>query len=70
MGKRTEDGEAVPTIKKQLRDARRLIKGSHEGKIVIENIKPKLEGGVHKVIDEQIKETDKFKETIEGETTG
>jgi hypothetical protein len=34
------------------------------------NIKPKLPGGKHEVIDEQFKDTAKFKEDIEGEVDG
>jgi hypothetical protein len=34
---------------------------------VVENIKPKLTGGVHKVIDEQFTEDAQFKATEEGE---
>jgi hypothetical protein len=44
-----------------------LIKGTKDGKVIIENIKPKFSGGVHKIIDEQFKDSTRFKETEEGE---
>jgi hypothetical protein len=34
---------------------------------VIENIKPKLTGGKRKVIDQTFKDTEEFKESVEGE---
>ncbi|MDR0495757.1 MAG: hypothetical protein LBG95_09065 [Treponema sp.] len=64
MGKK---GETEPTEKQQLRDAKGIIRGTREGKFEAVNIKPKATGGVHKVIDEQFKDTAKFKETEEGE---
>jgi len=39
----------------------------HDGKIVIENIRPKLTGGSRKIVDETFKDTAKFKDDIEGE---
>jgi len=56
-----------PTEKQELRDAKSLIHGKHDGKIVIENIRPKLTGGKRKVIDETFRDTAEFKDTIEGE---
>jgi hypothetical protein len=63
-GRRNENGE--PTKKQLKRDFNALERGTRDGKIVIENIKPKMEGGTHKVIDETFKDTEKFKDTIEG----
>jgi len=63
-GRRNENGE--PTKKQALRDAKALEQGRRDGRIVIENIKPKLTGGVHKVIDETFKDTETFKESEEG----
>jgi hypothetical protein len=58
----------APETKKQLkRDFNALERGTRDGKIVIENIKPKMEGGVHKVIDEQFKDNARFKETEKGD---
>ena len=59
--------DAPETEKQLLRDAKGYIHGKKDGKLVIENIKPKLTGGVHKVVDEQFKDTARFKETEEGE---
>jgi hypothetical protein len=63
-GSRTDKPE---TEKQELRNAKALLKGKRDGKIVIENIKPKATGGVHKVIDETYKNTASFKESEEGE---
>jgi hypothetical protein len=35
----------------------------------VENIKPKLSGGVHKVIEEKLTDTEQFKEIKNGEIT-
>jgi len=56
-----------PTERQLKRDANALIHGKKDGKIVIENIKPKLTGGTRKVIDETFRDTAEFKETAEGE---
>jgi len=58
---------ALETKKEQARNIRGYMNGKKEGIAVIENIKPRQEGGVHKVIDEQFKDTARFKETEEGE---
>ena len=42
-----------PTEKKLKSDLNALLHGKRDGKIVIENVKPKLIGGKHKVIDEE-----------------
>jgi len=55
------------TKKQQMRDIKGYVKGTKEGIAVIENIKPKTEGGVHKVIDEQFRNTEQFKESEQGE---
>jgi len=65
-GRRSEE---EPTEKQQLRDFKALQRGKRDGKIVIENIKPKLIGGEHKVIDETFRDTAEFKETDEGKIT-
>jgi hypothetical protein len=43
--------------------------GKHDGKIVIENIRPRLTGGTRKIVDETFKDTAKFKDSEEGEIT-
>jgi hypothetical protein len=60
-----EEGE--PTEKEVLRDAKAYLHGKKDGKIVIENIKPKISGGKHKVIDEHFTDTAQYKETEEAE---
>ena len=67
MGVKEREGEEGETEKQQLRDAKSLIHGKHDGKIVIQNFKPQLSGGVHEVKDETFKDTAKFKGSIDGE---
>ncbi|MCL1958233.1 MAG: hypothetical protein FWF68_01390, partial [Spirochaetes bacterium] len=64
----TRTGEE-PTERKTLTDTKALLHGKKDGKIIIENIKPHLTGGKHKVIDETFKDTAEFKDTIEGNIT-
>jgi len=66
-GRRGANGEEVETEKQELRDAKSLIHGKHDGKIVIENIRPKLTGGKRKIVDETFRDTAKFKDDVEGE---
>jgi hypothetical protein len=61
-----EGGGAVQTEKKTKRDVNALPRGTRDGKIIIENIKPKLTGGVRKVTDER-PDGGAFKETEDGE---
>jgi hypothetical protein len=49
-----------PTVKEAVRDVKALLDGRKDGKIIIENVKPKLTGGVHKVIDEQFNDSARF----------
>jgi hypothetical protein len=63
----TEDGETQPTEKQAKRDFDSLLHGRHDGKLVIENIKPKMTGGKRKVIDETFRDDIQFKDTIEGD---
>jgi len=71
MGTRTEagsaNGAAAPTEKKLKGDVNALLHGKRDGKIVIENVKPKATGGKHTVIDEQFNDTEQFAKTAEGE---
>jgi hypothetical protein len=62
-----EDSEIPPTEKQAKRDFNSLLHGRHDGKLVIENIKPKLTGGKRKLIDQTFKDTAEFKETEEAE---
>jgi hypothetical protein len=63
----TEDGETAPTVKKATREFNSLMHGKHDGKLVIENIRPKLTGGKRKIIDETFKDSASFKDMEEAE---
>lgn len=54
--KKDADGKPALTKKKALRDAKAVADGKKNGVVMIENQKPHLEGGVHKVIDEVVGE--------------
>jgi hypothetical protein len=60
-------GEGEPTERQLERDIKAFIHGKRDGKIVIENIKPKVTGGKHKVIDEKFNDSAQYKETEESE---
>jgi hypothetical protein len=64
--KRPKRSSEEPTEKELERDLHSLIHGKKDGKIVVENIKPKLTGGVHKIVDEKFNDGGKFKETEQG----
>jgi hypothetical protein len=65
---RRRHGETeAETEKQELRDFKGLLHGKHDGKLVIENIKPKLTGGKRKVLDETFKDSAKFKDLIDGD---
>jgi hypothetical protein len=66
-GFRPNADAASPTAKKIRRDVNALLRGKRDGKIVVEHIKPKAAGGVHKVVDEHFTEDARFKETEQGE---
>ena len=57
--------EEEPTEPEVERDVRALLHGHKDGKIVIENERPHLEGGKHLVVDETNKDKRAFKETEE-----
>ena len=67
--KRRRSETSEPTEKQLKRDFNSLLHSRKDGKLIIENLKPKLSGGKHKVIDETFKDTAKFKESEEGEIT-
>ncbi|MDR0444652.1 MAG: hypothetical protein LBH44_14740 [Treponema sp.] len=56
-----------PTEKQAKKDFNALLHGKHDGKLVIENIKPKLSGGKRKLIDETFRDKAQFKVTKEGD---
>jgi hypothetical protein len=64
--KKTKAEREVPTEKKLLSDAKAIIQGKKDGKIMIENVRPKLTKGKHIVIDEEFKDSAAYKETKEG----
>jgi hypothetical protein len=63
-GRRTEE---EPTGKQAKRDFNSLLHGRHDGRLVIENIKPKMTGGKRKLIDQTFKDVTQFKETDEAD---
>jgi hypothetical protein len=65
--KRRRAAGEEPSERELKRDINSLLHGRKDGKIVLENIKPKLSGGKHKVIDERFSDTARFKETEEAE---
>jgi hypothetical protein len=67
MGTPIKNGEEIETKKKTGSEVKALLNGKRDGKIVIENIRPKLTGGKHKVIDERFTDSAQYKETEEGE---
>ena len=56
-----------PTEIKAKHDFNSLLHGKHDGKLVVENISPKLTRGKRKIIDETFKDTAEFRESEEGE---
>jgi hypothetical protein len=50
--KKKKSDPVEPTNREILRDVKALERGTKDGKIVIENIKPHMTGGVHKVVDD------------------
>jgi hypothetical protein len=63
--KRKKSESEEPTQKGLLRDVKALEHGIKDGKIVIENVKPHMTGGVHKDVDETFNGKAAFKETGE-----
>jgi hypothetical protein len=53
-----------PTARKTITDTKALLHGKKDGKIVIENVKPHLTGGKHKIIDETFKDSAQFKDRL------
>jgi hypothetical protein len=50
--KRKKSEGSPETEAELLRDARKLIEGKADGEMIIKNVKPHSEGGVHEVVDE------------------
>jgi hypothetical protein len=63
--RRPRNGSEEPTEEEVLRDMKALLHGKKDGKIVVENVKPKITKGTHKVIDEHYTDSAQFKETEE-----
>jgi len=57
--------KSTVNIKSGLALARPVRGGWHDGKLIIENISPKLTRGKRKIIDETFRDTAEFKETEE-----
>ena len=62
-----DDGRPILTKKQQQRDERAIASGRKQGVFKEVNIKPKMTGGVHKVIDETFNDREQYSETAEGE---
>jgi hypothetical protein len=56
-----------PTEKEALRDFKALEHGKHDGRLVIENISPKLTRGKRIITDETFRDTAQFRETENAE---
>jgi hypothetical protein len=69
MGQHETEGEP-PTQKQAKRDFNAVMKGKKDGKVGVENIKPKITAGKREIIDETYKDSAAFKETEEGEIQG
>jgi hypothetical protein len=54
------------TEKEAEREMHALLHGTKDGKLIIENIKPKLTGGVHKITEEKFSDSEQFKEVKDG----
>jgi hypothetical protein len=61
--KRKRAAGEEPTEKELKRDINALLHGKRDGKIVVENVKPKTTGGARKVVDEQFRDTAQYKDT-------
>jgi hypothetical protein len=60
----TEDG--APTQKQAKKDFNAVLRGKKEGKVGVENIKPKITAGKREIIDETYRDSAAFKETEAG----
>jgi len=67
--KKTKKVTGTLTEKEAEREMHALLHGTKDGKLVVENVKPKMSGGKRKVIEEKFTDTEKFKETKDGEIT-
>jgi len=61
------DGQPIVTEKEEIHDAIAYIHGKKDGKFLAENISPKVEAGVHKIIDEKFTNSASFQEKADGE---
>jgi len=61
--KRTGRNSEEPTAKQLKRDVNALLSGKRDGKIVIENVKPKAVAGKRKVVDKKFADSVKLKDT-------
>jgi hypothetical protein len=58
---------AEPTKKQEERDIKALLCGKRDGRIVIENVAPKVIAGTHKIIDEKFADSAVIHETKDAE---
>jgi len=61
------DGQPILTEKEEIHDAIAYIHGKKDGKFLAENISPKIEAGVHKVIDQKFTSNASYQEKADGE---
>ena len=60
--KRTRRDTGTMTEKEALHEEKALMHGKKDGRLIIENISPKLSGGVHRVFEEKLDDTESFSE--------
>jgi len=65
--KRRRVTEKPETQRQAIHEAISLIKGKSDGELIIKNLKPKKSGGVHEIVEEQLKNNIKFKDSAQGE---
>jgi len=65
--KRPKRTGAEPTLKQAEKDMHAFYSGKKDGFFGVENFSPKLSGGVRKVIDKKLTNSEQFKDIIDGE---
>jgi hypothetical protein len=51
--KKKKRADAAPTREEVMRDVNALLSGKKDGEVIIRNLKPKVSGGKHEVIEEK-----------------
>jgi hypothetical protein len=60
--KKTRKAKTGPTQDEVLSDVKALLRGKRDGRVVIENVRPKVTGGEHKVIDKKYEDGGRYEE--------